>query len=450
MKIEIENIKSYITKGNARSIAIKKNIIGMLILKGLTILIGLVLVPMTINYVDSETYGLWLTLSSIVAWISFFDIGINNGLKNNLTQALAVKDYGLAKTLISTTYAILSLIFLPLMIILLILSPLLDWQSILNINNVKESELCFSVSIIVVYFCVNFILSTINIVLLSDQRPALSSVCVFFQQLLTLIAIFALTKTVQGSITILCATLCVSPLIVIVVFNCLLFNGRYKNIAPNIHYINFGKTGVLMKLGFQFFIIQIAGVIQCQMINFLILRNFGANDVTCYNISYKYFSVLLMVWNILTTPLWVAFTDAIAKNEMQWIINALRKYVKLFLLFIVAGFLMLIISDDFYGLWVGKSIHIDFILSVWVLLYVYVTMFSSIFVSFTNGAGALKMQAIACCISPIIFLGVYYVLLKSNVGLVSILVAAIVANFNGIILAPIQSYNIIKNNESLI
>lgn len=74
-----------------------------------------------------------------------------------------------------------------------------------------------------------------------------------------------------------------------------------------------------MKLGIQFFIIQAAGIIQYQLINFLIIRYYGASEVTCYNISYKYFSVLTMVWTIIITPFWAAVSDAMVKNDYTWI-----------------------------------------------------------------------------------------------------------------------------------
>ena len=33
-------------------------------------------VPLTINYLDSENYGIWLTLSSFVGWFSLFDLSL--------------------------------------------------------------------------------------------------------------------------------------------------------------------------------------------------------------------------------------------------------------------------------------------------------------------------------------------------------------------------------------
>ena len=118
MKLYFRDILNYFTKGDDRTLKVKKNILLMLLYKGGSILISFLLVPLTINYVDSECYGIWLTLSSMIAWMSFFDIGLNNGLKNKLAEALAKNDFTLGQKYVSTTYAILALIFIPLMILL--------------------------------------------------------------------------------------------------------------------------------------------------------------------------------------------------------------------------------------------------------------------------------------------------------------------------------------------
>ena len=68
--------KDFFTKGEVRSVKAKINILYMLFIKGANILMGFFLVPMTLNYVDSEKYGIWMAISSMVCWISFFDIGI--------------------------------------------------------------------------------------------------------------------------------------------------------------------------------------------------------------------------------------------------------------------------------------------------------------------------------------------------------------------------------------
>ena len=71
-----------------RTRLVQKNIILSFLIKGLSIAIGLVFVPLTINYIDAERYGIWLTLSSIIIWFNFFDLGLGNGLRNKLVEAI--------------------------------------------------------------------------------------------------------------------------------------------------------------------------------------------------------------------------------------------------------------------------------------------------------------------------------------------------------------------------
>jgi len=110
IKSKFNEILGLVTKGHERSVKAKKNILASFVIKGLGIAISLVLVPLTINYINPSRYGIWLTLSSIVGWFSFFDIGFGNGLRNKLAEAKAKGEEELAKIYVSTTYAILSII----------------------------------------------------------------------------------------------------------------------------------------------------------------------------------------------------------------------------------------------------------------------------------------------------------------------------------------------------
>ena len=442
-------ISSFVNSGTDRSVKAKKNILQMLTLKGGHALIGFLLVPLTLHYVDSNTYGIWIALSSMVAWMSFFDIGLNNGLKNNLTQAIAIGDSVLCKKLTSTTYFLLTVIFLPLMAVLLLLLPIFDWQSLLNISYVENSTLLISLGIVTCYFCTNFIFSTINVVLTADQQPSYASFLAFLQQLATFLVIVFLVKTTEGNLMNLCLGLCVTPLIVIIFSNIFLFRRKYKAFAPSIKMIDMKCAPQLLQLGVQFFIIQIAAIIQYQTINFLILRYYGAEDVTSYNISYKYFNMLYMIWGIVTTPIWVAVTDALVHRDTHWIEETIKKYIKLFILFVFGGVVMLLSSTIVYRIWVGNAVVIPLTLSTWVLVYNLVLMFGIFFVSIVNGSGKLKPQVYASLISPFVFVSCFFALHRFGWGIESIIISAIISNFNGLIIAPLQCKQIIKDKHAL-
>lgn len=417
----------------------------MMFIKGGNIALGLLIVPLTLTYVDSEKYGIWLALSSMVAWFSFFDIGVSNGLKNRLAEAFALQDIELGKKYVSTTYGILTMVFVPLMIVLLLAVPFVQWDEQLNINNSNSEGLIESICIIIIYFCINFILSTINTIVLAEQRPAYASLITFVQQLVSILSIVILIQVSEGSLFLLCLTFCCSSLFSTLLFNIVLFRGRYKNIRPQLNYIDFSIASDLIKLGVQFFIIQIAGIIQYQMINFLILKYYGGSEVTQYNISFKYFSVLTMVWGIMITPLWVAFTDAINKKDYLWIKQTINKYLKIYPLFVIGGLLLLLLSEPIYKLWIGDTVQIPFNLSLWILIYNLTTMFTGIYISFINGSGHLKPQLYACLITPFVFIITSFYCIHQGLPIHFIVIASILSNFYGFVISPIQTYHIIKH-----
>lgn len=436
----VNKTKDFISNGNERSAKAKKNIVYMLLIKGLNIFFGLFTLPLTLNYVNKETYGLWVALSSMVYWISFFDIGLNNGLKNNLTAALAKKDYALCKKYVSTTYAMLALIFFPLMFILLMLAPHINWMELLNLPQTAADGLLAAICILICYICTFFVLNTINVVILADQRPADASFRTLCQQVSTIVTIWVLIKTTEGSLVNLCIALCLVPLVIVLLFNLTLFLGRYKKIAPSFKAVDFSVAPNLMRLGVKFFVIQIAAVIQFQMINFLILKYYGAADVTSYNVGYKYFNILTMVWAILISPLWVATTDAFVKDDLQWIRNAQRKYLLFWCGFVCVGIIMLAISKFVYHIWIGDSVQVEFSLSLWILIYNLVIMFGQIFVFIINGSGKLNVQTVSSLISPFVFIGSFYFMYSLELGIHAILIASVLANFYCFTLAPVQSF----------
>ena len=118
--------------GHERTVRINKHVITMFILKSVSIVIGLLLVPMTIHYVNPTQYGIWVTLSSVISWIAFFDVGLGNGLRNKLAEALAVGNEQLARKYISTTYAVLAMIMSGVYLLFLLVNPFVNWMHILN------------------------------------------------------------------------------------------------------------------------------------------------------------------------------------------------------------------------------------------------------------------------------------------------------------------------------
>ena len=441
--------KSFINQGHTRSIKAKKNIIASLILKGTSILITIILVPLTINYVNPTRYGIWLTLSSIVGWFSFFDVGLTNGLKNKFAEAKANGDDNTAQTYVSTTYAILVIVFTLIWVVFIIANHFINWTNILHISPDLQHEISTLVLIVFTYFCIQFILRIITTILIADQQSAKSSLIDVLGQLLSLICIFVLLKTTNASLVNLGIVLCSAPLLILICSNFFFFYNEYKKYKPSLSSINFSRAKGLFSLGLKFFIIQIAGIIQFESANIIIARNFTLADVTAYNIVYKYFGIIYMVAVIFTTPFWSASTEAFYKNDIDWIKNGMKRYRLLNIVLFFFGFIILIFSKQIYNMWLGQSkINISFSLSLWGFISFSLLAFSLRYTTFLNGISALRLQFFTCILSPILYVLISQILIKHyKLGLQSLFIAAIVSNFYGYIIAPLQYYMIIQNGK---
>jgi O-antigen/teichoic acid export membrane protein len=445
----VQYFTNFFTKGHERSIRAKKNIMSSILIRGISLAISFVSLPITLNYVDSSTYGVWLTLSSIVGWFVFFDIGLTQGLRNRFAEAKAKGDDNLAQIFVSTTYAILGIIFFCVWIIFLIANSFLDWSKILNVSENIRPDVTTLAIIVFTYFCLSFVFKIITTILLADQKPALSSVIDLTGQVLSLLIIIVLVKTTEGSLIKLGVALCVSPLLVLVGANLILFDRKYKRYKPVISRIKFSYARDLFNLGVIFFIIQLAAIIQYQTANVIIARNFGTADVTAFNVVYKYFGILYMIFNIFLTPFWSASTEAYQKNDIQWIKNGIRRYNQLNILIFLGSLVMLIFSDPFYRFWLGEGkVAIPFSLSLWGFVYYNVMMFGGKYVQFLNGISALRIQFISSIITPLLYVAVVLLLIKHfHLGVYAIFIGSVIANFNGLVLAPLQYYMVINKNK---
>ena len=128
------NIFSRLFSGDERTVLANKNILATGSFKVLDTLVYLLLVPATLGYLNVYEYGIWLTINSVLGWINSFDIGLGNGLRNQLAEALAKNDFKKGRSLISTTLVMLIAIMIVLILVVSIAFPYLDNYTIFGTN----------------------------------------------------------------------------------------------------------------------------------------------------------------------------------------------------------------------------------------------------------------------------------------------------------------------------
>lgn len=417
--------RSLIGNDKALSGKVNFNIAVSFGLRAVSIIISFLIVPYSLKLLDTNKYGIWLAISSTVSWISILDIGLANGLRNKVAEYIAKKEYDQAKIAVSSTYAILLLIILPIAAIFSIAAPFINWNSVFK-TNLDQKELLYTLITVFTGLSLQFILKPISSVLQGDQKIYKSNQIQLVCNFIPLVPIILLGKYLQGSMFALAIAQTLLPVGVLLVYTILLFNKSYLHIKPSLKFIDLKKSKSLFQLSIAFFIVQIAGVFLYSTTEIIVAREFGGGDVAIYVSLYKYYSATSIVINIVLATYWSAFTNAFALNDIAWIRTSITKLIKIAALFLIIIIAQVLLAGPVFKIWVGDKIQVPFSLSVGMAIYFSVTLFTLVYTVVLNGTGNVKMQSIVSIITAILHIPVVLFFIRyMQLGLNSIVYASI-------------------------
>ncbi len=384
-------IKSFFNEGTPRSLLIKKNILLSLFNKIGSVILSFLTISLTIHYINPSRYGIWVTLSSIIIWMTFFDIGLAHGFRNRFAEAKAKGMNNLAQSYVSTTYAILCILFSILFIISSLINSQINWSDILNTDNALDEELRHVFFILISFFCLQMVLNVVSTLSMANQQPAFALTIITFGQLLSLIAIYILTKTTSANLSYLAFVSSGFPCFVLLIASLWVYQTKYKEYAPSWKTVNFKLTKRILSLGNKFFIIQLSTLFMFQFTNIILSRIRGPESVTEYNIAYKYFNVLFITTTLILIPFWSAFTDAYTKKDFTWMKNAYNRLSHLWYISIPVCILMVIISPWIYKIWLQEAVSIAYPLSASMAIYTLIMSRANLYAYLIYGIGKIRL-----------------------------------------------------------
>ena len=434
----LDSISSRFLDSSERSREALVNILMSLISKAVSVLSSLLIVPLTISYVNPTQYGIWLALSSVIAWIGFFDLGLGNGFRNRYTEAKAQGDMALVCQYVSTTFFAVGTIVTLVFVAILAANSFINWSDVLNIGQSYSLELGKIFVILAAFFCLSMVARLSGTLLTADQKVGVASLVEGGGQLASLVAIYVLTKTTTGSLTHLALYFAGVPCLVWVVFSVVLFLlPAYRDLTPRPSQVKPRLIRDILGLGMQFFVIYLCLIVIFQMLNIVISRELGPDAVTEYNIAYKYFNVLNNVVIIILSPFWSAFTDAYAKRDYPWMKRTVRSLERLWAFTSVGCLVMFALSQPFYRLWVGSDVTVATSLSLAVAVYFIVSNLGNTYMYVINGIGTIRLQLLTYVAFALVAWP-FMLWAGSNFGIVGIIMVPSVAMLLQALIGKIQ------------
>ena len=424
-KTNISEENSIIAK--LRTTKLKKNILGSVSIKCSILLIEILKVPILLSYLSNDKYGIWLTVVSLVLWTQHFDLGLSSGLRFKITEALANQNHNRVKQLISTAYISLALIMAVVLLLILPIISVCNWQSILNTECVMNRELVITISILLAVFVMQFVLELISAVLKADQRVAISDIFKPIGSVISLLAVFVMGFYSHDSL--LYASLAMSIPYVVVLFaaNIYFFAKSYRRYAPAIRTYNKQLLKEIYSLGVKFFTNQLSSLVVFTTANILLSNLVNPAEVATYNTARTYYGLILVFYTVVVTAANAPITDAFVRGDMAWVKRCVDKLMIAGTLGVVVEFIMLALSSVAFDIWVGDRIIVPIGLSLFFVSYNAIALFGSQYTYFLGAVGKLNLNMIISIVKIVTFIPTAIISIKW-LGAKGLVLATIVIN----------------------
>ena len=416
--------------------------------KGTLLLANFVVISITLDLLSTKIYGVWITLYTTISWLSFFDLGLGNGMRNLFAVNRAVGNQEKNKQLVSTSYIIVLGISLILLIVGLPFVYYADIAQFFNISDIAIPDLRCVLSLLVVVTSLQLITKLINSIFLADQKPALSSLIDCSGVVCSLLLLFILKDRLVGSLFNLALIITLPTFIISFIVTLFAFNKNYRKLKPSLKCFNLKISNKLINLGLRFFLIQLSALIILQGSNIIILKFIGAEEVSVFSLVYKYFNVIVTIFTLVLTPYWSFFTDSYAKNNYNQLKQGFKQLLISWLAISMVGVVMWIALPFSFKIWLNQELDIPAYLPVSLLLFSIFSNLGSVFIYFLNGTSSYLNFQLAIVLAFAALLYPLSAYLLPTYGVLGVVFTMFFANSYGVLFAPYLSYKVLKRMKS--
>ncbi len=419
--------------------------------KAVSLLVSLIATPAYIAYFgNDELLGLWFTLLSVLTWILNCDMGIGNGLRNKLTEALADNDIDEGKRLVSSSYCFLVILSAIVCMAILLLSGYVPWNHLFNIemSQIGSFELMSSIRVILLAIVVQFVLRLATSILYALQRsfmPALLNL--FTNSILLVFVVSAHRMGMSGSLINLALVYFFAVNVPLLLATFYVFRELAPFLKPSLREVDYHTALNVIKLGAAFLWLQLMALLLNNTSSYLISILASNSDVVEYQIYFKVFTLASTLLGLATTPVWSAVTKAKGEGRYAWL---MRLWIVLifaaFAAFVLNGLLCTILQPIF-DIWLGRgtrtaSLTISAIFAVLGSLLAA----SNVVTSFANGLGELRLQGVLLTFGACLNIPMSIILVRLSGSYLGVLLANIAAYCPYVFIQGLSLHRYLRNS----
>jgi len=315
---------------------------------------GLLLIPLYLKYIDVDLYGYWLSSGGVVSLLTFMNLGISSNVLQKISHNYGKGNYSIVKT-----YFVLGLIILLAIIILLVLVVLIITYFLPSIYSMSESDAqiiqyTFLLSALSLVFTI--LTEYINTLNSSMLQPFWPSIIKAFWGINGILSTVLLLERGEGLYALPIGKLLASGggMVVIIILSI----KRYSKIPGKIIY-SFKYVKHLLIDSILVFLGKTSQSIAKNIEPVLITLFIGPTATTAYTITTRSAKFILMAVNIPLGAVFPSFVNLVGtgnQEKVHTVINKLTSVMIISLSIILSGYILL--NESFVTIWAGKNLFL--------------------------------------------------------------------------------------------
>lgn len=367
-----------------------------------SLLTNFIAIPIALQHLGLERYGIWMTMTSILLLLAFADFGISNALLTTLSNALGKNEFNSAQALVSNSFALLMVASLGFLSIFWLSVEFIDLRKSLNLSrNISVDEVKISLLIFILIFCAGFPIGGIERIRLACQEGHITAGFSFLGNAVGFLSMLYVT-TAGKDLPWLIFTLSGIPCLFQLSNGVLLFISR-PYLRPRVCQISGGKVKTLTRTGSLFFVLQLTASVSYHSDNILIAHIFNQEMVAFYSVPNRLFGLMVTLASLAATPLWAAYGEAFGKGDKNWIKANFQSSLKIFSASsLIAGSLLVLFSPYLLRVWVGETVNSQYSLLIPLGLLAILLAVGNLVGVLYNAMGILRFQIITATFFSII------------------------------------------------
>jgi O-antigen/teichoic acid export membrane protein len=395
--------------------------------KAVRVLTTFVSLPLAIEYLGAERYGLWLTISSLAAFLTFADLGLGNGLLNAISDAEGRDDTEAVVRAVSSAFFMLLALALPLAVAGAVAYPFVAWGKVFNVTSPQAVEEAGpAAATFFACYLVGMPLGVVERVQLGMQEGFTNGRWEMVGSLFGLAGVLAAIHF-RATLPWLVFAMAGGPVLALLLNAWVLFWHQRRWLRPSTDRISGDAARRMLRQGALFFVLQIVGALAFFSDNLVAAHVLGAAAVTQYDVPRRLFDAVALVVVMYVTPLWPAYGEALARGDVQWVRATLVRSTLMLTVFAIGcGVVLVAFGRQILHLWVGPSVSPPLSLLAGFACWTVLWTAGSAAAAFLNGAGRLRFQVLSAVAMGLSAITLKLVLARS-VGLPGIVWATIIA-----------------------